>query len=54
MARRKPDSEALDNPAWAALTGPQAHFAEFNGQAVRYRPDVSPFAALADWRDASA
>jgi hypothetical protein len=54
MATREPDSAALDNPAWAALTGPQAHFAELNGQAARYRPDVSPFAALADWRDASA
>jgi ribosomal protein S18 acetylase RimI-like enzyme len=54
MATRKPDSKALDNPAWAALTGPQAFFAEFNGQASRYRPDVSPFAALADWHDASA
>jgi ribosomal protein S18 acetylase RimI-like enzyme len=54
VAAREPDSDALDNPAWAALTGPQAHFAEHNGQAIRYRPDVSPFAALADWRDASA
>jgi len=54
MATREADGEALDNPARAALTGPQARFAELNGQAARYRPDVSPFAALADWHDALA
>jgi ribosomal protein S18 acetylase RimI-like enzyme len=50
----------LDNPARAALTGPQAHLAEWNGQAARYPADVSPFWGLPDepgaaaWRDAAA
>ncbi|RSM54897.1 GNAT family N-acetyltransferase [Actinoplanes sp. ATCC 53533] len=49
--------QILDNPAWAALTGPQAGFAERHGRSARYPTDVSPFAALADpadpaaWRD---
>jgi ribosomal protein S18 acetylase RimI-like enzyme len=38
----------LDNPLWAALTGPQAHLAIRHGQAARFPADVSPFAALAD------
>jgi ribosomal protein S18 acetylase RimI-like enzyme len=38
----------LDNPAWTALTGPQAHLAERRGCAARYPVDVSPFAAVAD------
>src|SRR5690349_20887061 len=47
----------LDNPTWASLTGPHAHFAERHGNAVRYPDDVSPFYALpddpgpADWND---
>jgi ribosomal protein S18 acetylase RimI-like enzyme len=47
----------LENPVWAALTGPQACFAEASGDAARYSTDVSPFAAMADlddpagWRD---
>ncbi|GAB3570673.1 GNAT family N-acetyltransferase [Amycolatopsis endophytica] len=36
----------LDNPAYAALTGPHSRFARSHGQAVRYDPDVSPWAAL--------
>lgn len=50
----------LDNPAWAALTGPQAHFAERFGHAARYHPDVSVFHALSDvddpraWNDLAA
>lgn len=36
----------LENPAWYALTGPQADFAESCGRAVRFRPDMCPFAAL--------
>lgn len=42
---------------WAALSGPQACFAEASGDAVRFAPDVSPFCAVADpgsaagWRD---
>jgi ribosomal protein S18 acetylase RimI-like enzyme len=50
----------LDNPAWAALTGPHAHFAERIGHAARYHPDVAPFHALSDdnapraWADLAA
>jgi ribosomal protein S18 acetylase RimI-like enzyme len=44
----------LENPAWAALSGPQACFAEASGDAVRFLPDVSPFCALADPGSASA
>jgi ribosomal protein S18 acetylase RimI-like enzyme len=40
--------EPLDNPAWHALTGPQARFAEGDGLARRYQPDVAGFAALSD------
>lgn len=36
----------LDNVTWASLTGPHAHFAEGTAKALRYPPDVSPFAAL--------
>ena len=36
----------LDNPAWHALTGPHARFAEGAGAARRYRPEVSFFAAV--------
>jgi ribosomal protein S18 acetylase RimI-like enzyme len=47
----------LENPVWAALSGPQACHAEAAGDAARYSSDISPFAALADngdpraWRD---
>ncbi|MFG2974135.1 GNAT family N-acetyltransferase [Streptomyces sp. NPDC048331] len=49
-------SEVLDNPVWAALTGPHRAFAEFApaGLAARYTLDTSPFAALADPRDPAA
>jgi ribosomal protein S18 acetylase RimI-like enzyme len=33
----------LDNPAWFALNGPQAGFAETHGPFRRYRSDVTPF-----------
>ena len=42
---------------WAALTGPQACFAEVAGNAAAYSSDISPFCAVADladpagWRD---
>jgi ribosomal protein S18 acetylase RimI-like enzyme len=54
------DRHPLDNPVFAALTGPQASFAVRHGNAVRYQPDVSPFTGLpdrpsaADWADAAA
>ena len=38
----------LDNPAWSALTGPHARFAESYGQVLRYSDDVAPFVALPD------
>jgi ribosomal protein S18 acetylase RimI-like enzyme len=44
----------LDNPAWAALTGPHAHFAEVVGNAARYPGEVAPFHALADATDRHA
>jgi ribosomal protein S18 acetylase RimI-like enzyme len=53
------DTHPLDNPVFAALTGEQAQFAVRCGNAVRYRPDVSPFCALAhessaaDWAEAA-
>ena len=40
--------EALDNPVWHALTGPQAEFSEGSGLALRYQSDVATFAALPD------
>jgi ribosomal protein S18 acetylase RimI-like enzyme len=42
------DVEALDNPVWHALTGPQAEFSEGSGLALRYQTDVATFAALPD------
>ncbi|MFJ9117266.1 GNAT family N-acetyltransferase [Streptomyces sp. NPDC102394] len=47
-------SHVLDNPAWAALTGPHAHFAERIGHAARYHQDVAPFHALCDEDDPRA
>jgi ribosomal protein S18 acetylase RimI-like enzyme len=44
----------LDNPAWSALTGPQAEVAAREGRAARYPIDVAPFAALAEGSDESA
>ncbi|KIF71724.1 acetyltransferase [Streptomyces sp. AcH 505] len=41
----------LDNPAWAALSGPHAHLAERIGSAARYPSDVSPFVAVGDPRE---
>ncbi|MFC4144774.1 GNAT family N-acetyltransferase [Micromonospora mangrovi] len=36
----------LDNPVWAALTGPHRGFAETHGLAARYQPDVAPFTCV--------
>jgi ribosomal protein S18 acetylase RimI-like enzyme len=44
----------LENPVWAALSGPQACFAEASGDAARYAGEISPFAALADNNDPAA
>jgi ribosomal protein S18 acetylase RimI-like enzyme len=52
--------QILDNPAWAALTGPQASLAERHGRGARFLTDVSMFAGLADpadpraWHDLAA
>jgi ribosomal protein S18 acetylase RimI-like enzyme len=54
-----PDESVLDQATWASLTGEHARFAERNGRAIRYLPDVSPFGALEDpadpraWADAA-
>jgi ribosomal protein S18 acetylase RimI-like enzyme len=39
---------------WAALSGPQACFAEASGDAARFHSDISPFAGLADPGDPAA
>nr|WP_218855034.1 GNAT family N-acetyltransferase [Actinoplanes atraurantiacus] len=44
----------LDNPVWAALSGPQAEFAETKGRAARFTAGVSPFHGLADAADPGA
>jgi ribosomal protein S18 acetylase RimI-like enzyme len=41
----------LENPVWAALSGPQACFAEASGDAARFLPDIAPFGAVADLDD---
>ena len=38
----------LDNPARAAMLGPQAHLAERCGAVLRYAPGISPFVGLPD------
>ena len=54
----RPATEAeihpLDRAAWASLTGPQAHFAQGEGQARRYRAELSPFAAISSPEDERA
>jgi ribosomal protein S18 acetylase RimI-like enzyme len=40
--------DPLDNPARAALLGPQAHLAERCGAVLRYAPGISPFVGLPD------
>ena len=50
----------LDNPVRSSLLGGHARFAERHGTALRYPPEVVPFAALpagpgpADWADLAA
>ncbi len=50
----------LDSPAWSALTGPHAHFAQRRGRVLRYPADVTPFLGMPpaptpeDWADAAA
>ncbi|MFD3574026.1 GNAT family N-acetyltransferase [Streptomyces sp. NPDC058644] len=53
-------SHPLDNPAYAALNGPHARFAERRGRVARYQLDVSPWIGLPDvpeaddWADLAA
>ncbi|MDV9169531.1 GNAT family N-acetyltransferase [Streptomyces sp. W16] len=47
-------SHVLDNPAWAALTGPHVHLAERVGRAARYPVDVAGFHAITDNDDPRA
>ncbi|MFH7594680.1 GNAT family N-acetyltransferase [Streptomyces racemochromogenes] len=54
MSDEKP-AAALDNPVWAALTGPHRAFAEYSGSgAARYLPAANPFAAVSDPADPAA
>ena len=48
------EQHILDNPIRASLLGPHARLAVRKGSALRYEPDVSPFAALPDEPDAAA
>jgi ribosomal protein S18 acetylase RimI-like enzyme len=53
------DEALLDNPVYAALSGPHERFAHVRGRARRYPPDVAPMLGLPaepsneDWRDAA-
>jgi GNAT superfamily N-acetyltransferase len=53
------DESLLDNPAYAALCGTHARFAQVRGRVRRYADDVAPFLALPsvpsaqDWHDAA-
>jgi hypothetical protein len=38
----------LDRPAWQALSTRQAHFAMGGPRALRFAPDIGPFAAARD------
>lgn len=48
------DESILDNPVWSALAGPDDAYALGGDRARRYRPDIYPFAGVAEPRDASA
>ena len=54
MDPTRTDEAVLDRAPWASLVGAHAHLAEARGRARRYRPDVSPFAALEDPADPGA
>ncbi|WP_232662797.1 GNAT family N-acetyltransferase [Pseudonocardia sp. TRM90224] len=47
-------NDPLENPALAALAGPQAHFAERHGSALRYRAEVTSLSAFPTDPDAAA
>jgi ribosomal protein S18 acetylase RimI-like enzyme len=48
MSVATPDERVLDDMAWHALTGPQAHLADSSsdGAAHRYRNDIGPFCGV--------
>ena len=50
----RPPDDVLDDPIWAALTGPQAGLAVRRPRAARFPPDVAPFAAVSDPADPAA
>ncbi len=43
----------LDDPVWSSLSGPHAKFSIGHGKALHYRPNVSPFSAIAEASDAA-
>lgn len=45
------DLSVLDNPAWSALTGRHARFAQGGDLVRRYDPEVSVFLAVRTWDD---
>ena len=47
-------ARVLDRASWESLTGHHARFAQWNGRAVRYDPDVASFVALEDESDPRA
>lgn len=57
VQERSVGADVLNNPAWAAMNGAQAHLARIHGQAGCFQAGISPFAGLADpgdpqsWRD---
>jgi GNAT superfamily N-acetyltransferase len=46
-------SEDLDNPVWAALTGPHRHLGLVGARAAFYDADIAPFAGLRDFESAA-
>ncbi|AGL17416.1 GNAT family N-acetyltransferase [Actinoplanes sp. N902-109] len=46
--------QPLDNPVWAALSGPQEKFSERYARSARFQPQVSLFAGLEDPADPAA
>src|SRR5262249_13829056 len=48
-----PMTHPLDNAVWHALTGPQRGFGQVGERSARYRPEISPIAAVADESDAA-
>jgi GNAT superfamily N-acetyltransferase len=51
QSRAAESDTILDNPAWWALTGIDRHLSEGGERARRYKPAVSPLAAVSDEHD---